>query len=185
MHAKPNYIVKDASRHAYQLGTAARNLSKGRNVLYKGTRFYNRNFATGVMHYSRVGDQAVFFSRDPMVAAYWAVMPDEFGSQGAIFAFDRDKLRTRYRLEKSRYHELRDGYVVDEMEETIWGRDIVNFTQYLIGIAWEGEARRKPIGKYSCPEIFVGHDWRSDRRATRSYRSKLIARWHEKRSSEI
>jgi hypothetical protein len=167
MHAKPNYLVKNVLSHAKDMGEAARSLSKGRNVLYKGTRYHERNFATGAMHYSRFGDQAVFFSRDPLVAAYWAVLPgDWLGGQGVIFAFDRDKLKTRYPLKTSHFHDfVHHDHIVDEMEETIWGRDIYNFTQYLIGVVWEGTAEEKPAANYSCPDFFVGHDWHHINRA--------------------
>jgi len=64
---------------------------------------------------------AVFFTRSPEVAAYWANMMGRAIDQfcGGILILNRTSLVQNYRLEPSRYTE---DWKYDEREEIIWGR---------------------------------------------------------------
>src|SRR5262249_11847276 len=81
-------------------------------------------------------DTAVFFTRSPEVAAYWAGMMgleiDQF--RGGILVLNRTSLVHNYRLEPSRYAENRD----DEREESIWDRSI-NIRRHLLGIVQQAD----------------------------------------------
>ena len=80
---------------------------------------------------SEPGQKAVFLTRSPEIAAYWANMMgskiDDFS--GGILVLDRSSLTRIYRLEPTRYTENWS----DEREESIWERPI-NFRRHLLGV---------------------------------------------------
>jgi hypothetical protein len=82
---------------------------------------------------SDVGDTAVFFTRSPEVAAYWAYMVDEREpSSVGVLVLNRTSLVQNYRLEPSRYTEDWN----DEREENVWRRPI-NIRRHLLGVVRE------------------------------------------------
>ncbi|MES0158099.1 hypothetical protein NKJ81_31955 [Mesorhizobium sp. M0018] len=72
------------------------------------------------------------------MAAYWTfVERDDDEQDGAVFVFDLQRLRARYRLEPVHDPVWDICYPQnDEAEEQVWGRDIANIHSYLIGVVW-------------------------------------------------
>ena len=97
----------------------ARTIGRGHDAIYHGTRHLPLVLRSGKLFPSGVGDPAVFFTRSPEVAAYWAGMMgreiDQFS--GGILVLNRASLVQNYRLEPSRYAE---DWKYDEREESVW-----------------------------------------------------------------
>ena len=106
----------------------ARKIGWGHDAIYHGTRSLPAVLRAGSLLPSSIGDIAVFFTRSPEVAAYWADMIDD-GINGGILVLNRRTLRQSHRLQPSRYTEDWN----DEREEAVWGRRI-NFRRHLLGI---------------------------------------------------
>jgi hypothetical protein len=108
----------------------SRKIGRGRDAIYHGTRHLPIVMRAGKLH-PPSSDNAVFFTRSPEIAAYWASFmgyeADQFS--GGVLVLDRASLARSYRLELTRYAE--DW--TDEREESIWGR-VVNFRRHLIGV---------------------------------------------------
>jgi len=109
----------------------ARTIGRGHDAIYHGTRHLSPVLRTGVLLPPSVGDLAVFFTRSPEVAAYWANMIVEKRDQlcGGILVLNRSSLVHTYRLEPSRYTVDWD----DEREEAVWHRRI-NIRRHLLGV---------------------------------------------------
>jgi hypothetical protein len=109
----------------------ARKNGRGHDAIYHGTRHLPLVLRTGKLLPPDWGHTAVFFTRSPEVAAYWASMMggeiDQFC--GGILVLNRTSLVQNYRLEPSRYAE--DW--ADEREESIWDRSI-NIRRHLLGV---------------------------------------------------
>jgi hypothetical protein len=113
----------------------ARKVGHGRNAIYHGTRHLPLVLRSGKL--LPYGD-AVFFTRSPEVAAYWASMMgreiDQFS--GGILVLNRISLVQNYRLEPSCYAE---DWEYDEREESVWGRS-VNIRRHLLGVVRQADA---------------------------------------------
>src|SRR4051812_29022487 len=98
----------------------ARRIGRGYDAIYHGTRHLPLVLRSDKLLASGVRDTAVFLTRSPEVAAYWAGMMggeiDEFS--GGILVLNRTSLVQNYRLTPSRYTE---NWEYDEREESIWG----------------------------------------------------------------
>jgi hypothetical protein len=136
----------------------ARKIGRGHNAIYHGTRHLPLVLRIGKLAPPDFGQTAVFFSRSPEVAVYWATMmgieADQFS--GGVLVLDRASLAQNHRLEPSRYAE--DW--ADEREESIWGRAI-NLRRHLLGVVREADVdailgppkhRVYPPGFYKWPE---------------------------------
>lgn len=132
--------VAEGARHR-SLAKDARALTRGRDVLFHGTRYRESVLASGILKFSS-GVQTVSFTRSPDVAAYWATLPrDDDEGAGAVLVFDRASLKARYKLEcvddswkadPSNFSEFwRADH--DEFEEQVWGRN-VETAPHLIGL---------------------------------------------------
>jgi hypothetical protein len=130
----------------------ARKLGRGHDAIYHGTRHLPLVLRSGKLLPSDVGDTAVFFTRSPEVAAYWANMMERFS--GGILVLNRTSLVQNYRLEPSRYTEE----WADEREESIWDRSI-NIRRHLLGVV-----RQTDVDAILGPPRHNGYlDW-SDRK---------------------
>jgi hypothetical protein len=114
----------------------ARKIARGHDAIYHGTRHLPAVLRTGKLLPSRSGAAAVFLTRSPEVASYWANM---MGSEidhfcGGVLVLNRASLAQIYRLRCTRYTE--DW--ADEQEETVWGRAI-NFRRHLLGVVQEAD----------------------------------------------
>lgn len=116
------------------LSAKAREIAKGHDALFHGTRYRALILASGFLKTAEVGPNCVCFSRSPEAAAFSATLPreDDEGS-GAIMIFDRASLKTRYKLECHGDRWLRDGQMVKEFEERVSHRD-VEIGSHLIGL---------------------------------------------------
>jgi hypothetical protein len=137
----------------------AKNIGRGRDVIYHGTRALPDVMRAGKLIPADLAECAVFFSRSPEVAAYFASLmgeKEERRSPG-ILILDRNSMRQRYRLEPNRYDPFHRH---NEREEAVWGRS-VSFRRHLLGVVSEanvsevlGPARRRylPRGFVLWPE---------------------------------
>ncbi|WP_136615037.1 hypothetical protein [Bradyrhizobium sacchari] len=112
----------------------ARKIGWGHDAIYHGTRALPSVLRAGALLPSTIGDIAVFFTRSPEVAAYWADMVDDNINSG-ILVLNRQTLCQSHRLQPSRYTEDWN----DEREEAVWGRRI-NFRRHLLGIVRPADA---------------------------------------------
>jgi len=116
------------------LSAKAREIARGRDALFHGTRYRGLILASGFLKAAEVGANCVSFSRSPEVAAFSAILPREDDDRsGAILIFDRASLKTRYKLECHADGWRRDGRIVDEFEERVYVRD-VEIGSHLIGL---------------------------------------------------
>ena len=132
---KVDWAVAEAQ--ARLLSKKAREIARGQDVLYHGTRYRESILKSGFLK----AFQAVSFTRSPEVAAYWAasVPRDDDEGAGAILVFDRASLRTRYRLECHA-----DGWArIDEFEERVRARN-VEIAPHLIGLVTASMASLSP-----------------------------------------
>jgi hypothetical protein len=110
----------------------ARKIGRGHDAIYHGTRHLPLVLRTGKLLPATIGDPAIFFTRSPEVAAYWAGMlgneRDKFS--GGILVLNRASLAQNYRLVPSRYAE---DWEYDEREESVWRRSI-NIRRHLLGV---------------------------------------------------
>lgn len=108
------------------------------SVLYHGTRYASQILSDNTIRLPPSGYTMISLTRSPVIAQYWAELERDGDEQrGAILVLDRDKLRTRYRLEPFHDPWCDDAaFIKDEMEEMIWGRPIVNLRRYLLEVRW-------------------------------------------------
>ena len=86
------------------------------------------------MKFAEIGATCVCFSRSPEVAAFSATLPrDDDEGSGTILIFDRQSLKTRYKLTCHADQSERDGQIVNEFEERVYVRD-VEIGPHLIGL---------------------------------------------------
>jgi hypothetical protein len=102
-----------------RLARWAREQASGLSALFHGTRHLSCILSDGYL--KSTGNPAmVRFSRSADAAAYWAMMErDDDDGRGAILVFDRDRLRTRYRLEL-----IDESLYIAEQEECIPSRNV-------------------------------------------------------------
>ncbi len=113
----------------------ARNIGRGCDVIYHGTRALPEVMRAGKLIPPDFAECAVFFSRSPEVAAYFACLrgDKEERRSAAVLVLDRSSLRHRYRLEPNRYDPFH-GH--NEREEAVWGRT-VSFRRHLLEVVSE------------------------------------------------
>ena len=75
------------------LALQTRAISRGRDVLYHGTRYRQSILASGLLALSNSG--GVYFTRDVKTAVHWATLSRDDEDAGAILVFDRPSLRAR------------------------------------------------------------------------------------------
>ena len=114
----------------------ARKIGWGNDTIYHGSRHLPLVLRSGKLLPPGLGDGAVFFTRSPEVASYWANMLGREQDQfcGGILILNRASLIQSYRLQPSRY----TAEWKDEREEHIWGRSI-NIRRHLLGVVREAE----------------------------------------------
>jgi hypothetical protein len=108
-----------------------REMHYGQNVLYHGTRQFKTIMKDGVL--KAAGSGGVSLTRSPDVAAHWASLARDEEAGAGVLVFDRASLATRYRLSPFHDQHWFGDYGGDEMEETIWGRDITDVHHHLVG----------------------------------------------------
>lgn len=114
------------------LGTlvrACRSAHRGEDILYHGTRHPLAILIEGAF----CCNFGVSFSRDPDVAAYWALLErDDDEGIPAVFCIDRRKLRWRHSLRP-----LDDAWscgLPDEMEERCLSRRICHLDTFVLSV---------------------------------------------------
>ena len=115
----------------------ARKIGRGHDAIYHGTRHLPLVLRSGKLLPANIEKTAVFFTRSPEVAAYWANMMGREIDQfcGGILILNRTSLVQNYRLEPSRYTE---DWKYDEREESVWGRSI-NIRRHLLGVVRQAD----------------------------------------------
>lgn len=132
------YEIDDLTDRERIMARIAKRISRGREVVYHGTRQLPAVLKTGKLIPPLWGERAVFFSRSAEVAAYFACLlghASERRSPG-ILVLDKRSLGHCYRIEPNRYDQFSQR---NEREEAIWDR-VVNFRRHLIGVVTEAQA---------------------------------------------
>jgi len=151
----------------------ARKIGRGHDAIYHGTRHLPLVLRTGKLLPATIGDPAIFFTRSPEVAAYWAGMLGEErdGFSGGILILNRASLAHNYCLVPSRYAE---DWEYDEREESVWCRSI-NIRRHLLGVVRQADvdAILGPPRYRAFPNGYFG--W-SDRKQQALKEEKRLAR---------
>jgi hypothetical protein len=115
----------------------ARKIGRGCDAIYHGTRHLPLVLRCGKLVPPLSGERALFLSRSPEAAAYFASLPGIEADQYSpgVLVLNRRSLTQSYRLEPSRYDQESEQ---DEREEVIWDR-IVNFRRHLLGVVGESD----------------------------------------------
>ena|SRR2546426_10585754 len=118
-----------------ELALLARTVATNRNVLYHGTRYRQSILKMEILFRPKIGVPAVFLTRSPEVAAYWALLKrDDDEGRGSIFVFDRQSLASRYKIQfNPKVYWLSDTTFHDEAEEQIFD-EVTKIGDHLIGI---------------------------------------------------
>ena len=118
-----------------ELVLLARKLATNRDVLYHGTRYRQSILKTETLFRPEVGVDAVFFTRSPEVAAYWALLKrDDDEGRGSILVCDRQSLASRYKIKcNPQVYWHSDTTFHDEAEEQIFD-NVTKIGDHLIGI---------------------------------------------------
>ena len=117
---------------------ALREAARGKNVLFHGTSLGSQIARTDTLLVPFADDPSICFTRSPEVAVHFATLPRDY-DDGAptVFMFDRDSLRSRYRLELADLElegERRQGK--NEMEEFVWNRDVQRMSRHLLAVVF-------------------------------------------------
>ena len=115
----------------------ARKIGRGHDAIFHGTRHLPLVLRVGKLRPAASGDPAIFFTRSPEVAAYWAAMleGERDQSSGGILILNRASLAHNYCLVPSRYAE---DWEYDEREESVWCRSI-NIRRHLLGVVRQAD----------------------------------------------
>ena len=118
-----------------ELVLLARKLATNRDVLYHGTRYRQSILKTETLFRPEVGVDAVFFTRSPEVAAYWALLKREDDEgRGSVLVCDRQSLASRYKIKcNPQVYWHSDTTFHDEAEEQIFD-NVTKIGDHLIGI---------------------------------------------------
>jgi hypothetical protein len=116
-------------------------IGRGRDVIYHGTRNLPAVLRAGKFMPSDFSEPAVFFTRSPEIAAYFACLMGEKKERRSpgVLILDRSSLRQCYRLEPNRYDHFHDR---NEREEAVWGRT-VSFRRHLVGVVSEADVSKR------------------------------------------
>jgi hypothetical protein len=150
--------LDELTEHERVMARMAKDIGRGRDVIYHGTRALQEVMRAGKLIPANLMEPAVFFTRSPEVAAYFACLRGEKKERRSpgVLILDRSSLRQCYRLEPNRYDYFHDR---NEREEAVWGR-IVSIRRHLVGVVSEanvseilGAPRRRylPRGFASWP----------------------------------
>ena len=138
----------------------ARKIGRGHDAIYHGTRHLPLVLRIGKLLPAKIGDHAVFFTRSPEVAAYWAnLIGREIDHFAEYLILNRTSLVRNYRLEPSRYAE---DWKYDEREESVWDSPI-NIHRHLLGVVRQADVDAILGPDCVLPNGFCG--W-SDRKKT-------------------
>jgi hypothetical protein len=123
------------------LAKLARQIGRGCDAIFYGTRHADQNLRTGKLICPDWGDCAIFFSRSPETAAYFAYLKgdDPDRESRAVFVLNRSSLIQSFRLEPFRDDFFGDNR--DEREERIVGRNI-SFRKHLIGVVQDADVTK-------------------------------------------
>jgi hypothetical protein len=116
------------------MGKLARQIGRGHNAIYHGTRHPHDVLRTGKLKADPSGK--VSLTRSPEVAAHFALLSGDgvVHWSPAVLILNRSTLVQTYRLDPWRYGEDWD----DEQEEVIWGRAL-SFRRHLLGLVREAD----------------------------------------------
>jgi hypothetical protein len=109
---------------------AARRMAGRRAVLYHGTRYRESILKSNALVWISQHAPYISLTRSPRVAADWAgIYRDDGERHGAILVLNRASLENRYQLEP-----FDDLWGDNEREVRIYGADIVDLNDHLLGI---------------------------------------------------
>jgi hypothetical protein len=133
--------ISGSTDRARVMAKLARQIGRGRDAIFHGTRHANESLRAGKLICPDRGDCAICFSRSPETAAYFANLRMDDGDREsrAVLVLDRRSLVQNYRLEPFRDDWTEDDR--DEREERIVGRDI-SFRRHLIGIVQDADVAK-------------------------------------------
>jgi hypothetical protein len=137
-----------------ELALLARTVATDRDVLYHGTRYRQSILKMEILFRPEIGVAAVFLTRSPEVAAYWALLKrDNDEGRGSIFVFDRQSLASRYKIQfNPEVYWLSDTTFHDEAEEQIFD-EVTKIGDHLIGIV------SGPTVKLSQRDKILNREW--------------------------
>ena len=168
------YDFDDLSDRSRVMSKLAKELGRGRDVIYHGTRNLRAVMRTGKLLPPHAGERGIFFSRSAELAAHFACLQgaaDERRTPG-VLVLDKRSLSYCYRITPSRYDQFSAR---NEREEVIWHRP-VNFRRHLIGVVSDADVTAK-IGPARWPHLPRGFaQWPADRR--RKFTEREIAAGH-------
>jgi len=117
---------------------AVRDIARRQSVLFHGTSLGSMIARTNTLLYPSVGDPAISFTRSPETAVHFATLPKDFDDGlPTVFVFNRQSLRSRYRVEPYQCpppENHKEGKF--EMEEMIWHRDVEQVSRHLAAIVY-------------------------------------------------
>lgn len=117
---------------------AVRDIARRQSVLFHGTSLGSMIARTNTLLYPSVGDPAISFTRSPETAVHFATLPKDFDDGlPTVFVFNRQSLRSRYRVEPYQCpppENHKEGKF--EMEEMIWHRDVEHVSRHLTAIVY-------------------------------------------------
>lgn len=109
-------------------------------VLFHGSRYPRAIIQSDRIKLPTSGYRMISLTRDIRVARHWACLRrDDDEGVGAILVLDRQKLRTRYRIEPFRDEAWHTGFTRserDEAEEIVYGRPIDGLSGLLVEVRW-------------------------------------------------
>jgi hypothetical protein len=119
------------------LARLARRIGRGHDAIFHGTRHLPLVLRIRKLLPPAIGDPAVFLTRSPEVAAYWAGRLGDERDQftRGILVLNRASLVQNYRLEPSRDAE---DWKYNEREESVWRRS-TNMRRHLLGVVRQGD----------------------------------------------
>lgn len=117
---------------------AVRDVARRQSVLFHGTSLGSLIARTDTLLYPHVGDPAISFTRSPETAVHFATLPKDFDDGlPTVFVFDRQSLRSRYRVEPYQCPPPEDHNEGKfEMEEMIWHRDVEKVSRHLSALVY-------------------------------------------------
>jgi hypothetical protein len=169
------YDFDDLSDRGRVMSKLAKELGRGRDVIYHGTRNLRAVMRTGKLLPPHAGERGIFFSRSAELAAHFACLQgaaaDERRTPG-VLVLDKRSLSYCYRITPSRYDQFSAR---NEREEVIWHRP-VNFRRHLIGVVSDADVTAKigPARWLHLPRGFA--QWPAERR--RKFAEREIAAGH-------
>lgn len=135
VHFTLPFYAKSADQ---EFTNAIRDVARRRSVLFHGTSLGSLIARTDTLLYPTMGTPTISFARSPETAVHFATLPKDFDDgMPTVFVFDRQSLRSRFRIEPYQYpppENHKEGKF--EMEEMIWHRDVTRVSRHLIAIVY-------------------------------------------------